>query len=170
MALNDEMYKQYLRQKQLEEYNKKKKELNSQRQINGLSKIKSFYDNINSNGNKLNNFGQTMSQSQNGAVANLGNKLQSFGNRLQSFGQPSTTAVSNPITSSIGSEIGSNALSNSLLKCFLLIFLNCSAINSNVSFILIYLFKFHDAKLCQICETAKFFRLNIVNGRKLNRN
>lgn len=116
MALNDEMYKQYLRQKQLEEYNKKKKELNSQRQINGLSKIKSFYDNINSNGNKLNNFGQTMSQSQNGAVANLGNKLQSFGNRLQSFGQPSTTAVSNPITSSIGSEIGSNALSNSLLS------------------------------------------------------
>ncbi len=116
MALNDEMYKQYLRQKQLEEYNKKKKELNSQRQINGLSKIKSFYDNINSNGNKLSNFGQTMSQSQNGAVANLGNKLQSFGNRLQSFGQPSTTAVSNPITSSIGSEVGSNALSNSLLS------------------------------------------------------
>lgn len=116
MALNDEMYKQYLRQKQLEEYNKKKKELNSQRQINGLSKIKSFYDNINSNGNKLSNFGQTMSQSQNGTVANLGNKLQSFGNRLQSFGQPSTTAVSNPITSSIGSEVGSNALSNSLLS------------------------------------------------------
>lgn len=116
MALNDEMYKQYLRQKQLEEYNKKKKELNSQRQINGLSKIKSFYDNINSNGNKLSNFGQTMSQSQNGAVANLGNKLQSFGNRLQSFGQPSTTAVNNPITSSIGSEVGSNALSNSLLS------------------------------------------------------
>lgn len=108
MTLQDELYQQYLREKQLREYNEQKK----QRQANYLDRAKGLYDNLNSGGSKLNSFGKFLGQSQNKNVASFGNKMQSLGNKLQSFNQPSLQSILG--TTGVGSSGGSiaNSISN----------------------------------------------------------
>jgi hypothetical protein len=84
MSLQDEMYKQMLRQKQLEEYNRQKK----QQRSNYINSAKNFYDNIQNGGSKLSGWGKNLSQSQNPKLANLGTKMQTIGDKIQGFRQP----------------------------------------------------------------------------------
>lgn len=84
MSLQDEMYKQMLRQKQLEEYNRQKK----QQRSNYINSAKNFYDNIQNSGSKLSGWGKNLSQSQNPKLANLGTKMQTIGDKIQGFRQP----------------------------------------------------------------------------------